>query len=75
MVVTINSFQAQMPKYRANALQLWQQLLAWLKLVFNVEVWVRVRVRVRVRARMRVRVRVRVRDRDMSQGSNPSLAD
>ena len=26
-----------MPKYRANALQLWQQLLAWLKLVFNVE--------------------------------------
>ena len=37
MIVTIHSFQAQMPKYRANALQLWQQLLAWLKLVFNVE--------------------------------------
>ena len=37
MVVTITSFQAQMPKYRANALLLWQQLLVWLKVVFNVE--------------------------------------
>lgn len=37
MVVTITSFQAQMPKYRANAQVLWQQLLEWLKMVFNVD--------------------------------------
>ena len=37
MVVTITSFQAQLPKYRANAQLLWQQLLGWLKVVFNVE--------------------------------------
>jgi AI-2 transport protein TqsA len=37
MVVTITSFQAQMPKYRANAQVLWQQLLEWLKTVFNVD--------------------------------------
>jgi len=36
-VVTITSFQAQMPKYRANAQVLWQQLLEWLKTVFNVD--------------------------------------
>jgi len=37
MVVTITSFQSQMPKYRANAQLLWQKLLEWLKTVFNVD--------------------------------------
>jgi predicted PurR-regulated permease PerM len=37
MVVTITSFQAQMPKYRANAQLLWQHGLEWLKNVFNVD--------------------------------------
>lgn len=37
MVVTITSFQSQMPRYRGNAQIIWQKLLEWLKTTFNVD--------------------------------------
>jgi len=37
MVVTITSFQSQMPRYRGNAQLIWQQLLTWVKTTFNVD--------------------------------------